>query len=146
MGITSIFNRLWTRWELELKRSINCTKTAMKVLWKWIYSQASGGCTTQTPALCFWKPPFQFFRSATDVVAIRLTTRHSLVIVHWVGQLQLPWAIKATNSIATSVTSSIIINHLSYQRNMQLMPRHAMSNYMWTNSSWRLTPQCPAFV
>ena len=31
-------------------------------------------------------------RSLLTLLLTRLTIRHSLVIVHWVGQLQLPWA------------------------------------------------------
>ena len=68
------------------------------------------------------------------------TTLHSLVtgwsyIVHWVGQLQLhvPWAKRQKHVFynATCIWQLILITSLlSYQRNMQLLPVHATSNYM----------------
>ena len=103
---------------------------------------------------CRWACACCFLTHDTTQLALL-----TLVIVHWVGQLQLLWAEQCVSKTSLvqcynrqpilllfMLLDSSITNLLSYQSNMQLVPMHVMSNHMYIHSSWRLTPQCPAFV
>ena len=76
---------------------------------------------------------------------------HSLVIVHWVGQLNMTIAtVSWTDSIATRVNFTFTVsltNLLSYWRNMQQMPMYATSNHMYTQlAKARPTMSCILLV